>query len=125
MRWKKGNSSEDLSGYIGAELEIEGNLVFEGQVRLEGKFQGQLKGKKIIIGESGRVTGEIEAEEVICFGHIEGKLRTRTLHLRKTASFRGELEAEKFSVEEGALLEGQFKVGRSQTQPSEGGPEAS
>ena len=119
MPFKKDLAKEDLNAYIGTGLEIEGNIVFQGTVKFEGKLKGQLSGDKVIIGDTGIINGEIEAEEIICSGTIDGRVRAKSLHLKKTARFKGEILAERLLVEEGAKIEGQIKVGELQTRPSE------
>jgi len=116
---KKDGNQEDLKAYIGQGLKIEGNIVFQGKVKFEGQLKGQLKGDKLIIGETGILHGEVEAEEVICFGSMEGRIRAKVLHLRKTACFKGEILTERLSIEEGAKLEGSIKMGEVQIPPLE------
>ena len=119
MPFRKRHSGKDLMAYIGAGLEIEGNVAFQGSVKFEGRLKGYLNGGKVIIGDTGNIEGEIDAEEVICFGAVKGQVRAKSLHLKKTARFKGELLAERLSVEEGATIEGQIKVGELQIRPSE------
>lgn len=121
MPFRKRHTGKDLMAYIGAGLEIEGNLAFRGSVKFEGRLKGYIKGDKVIIGDTGNIEGEIEAEEVICFGAVKGQVRAKSLHLKRTARFKGKLLVERLSVEEGAKIEGQIKVGGLQTRPSEDG----
>ena len=119
MPFRKRHIGKDFMAYIGADLEIEGSVAFKGSVKFEGRLKGYLHGSKVIIGDTGDIEGEIEAEEVICFGAVKGQVRAKSLHLKKTARLKGELLAERLSVEEGAKIEGQIKVGELQTRPSE------
>ncbi|HFC97219.1 MAG TPA: polymer-forming cytoskeletal protein [Thermosulfurimonas dismutans] len=124
MRWKKTPPAEEMNAYIGPGLKLEGHLVFSGQAKFEGEFEGELKGDRLIIGESGTIRGGVEASEIICFGRIEGRITARVLHLKKTARVQGEIYTQKLAVEEGAFLEGRVKAGGEQIPPSEGAPEA-
>ncbi len=123
MRWKKTPPAEEMNAYIGPGLKLEGHLVFSGQAKFEGEFEGELKGDRLIIGESGTIRGGVEASEIICFGRIEGRITARVLHLKKTARVKGEILSERLSVEEGAKLQGKITVG--EIPPSEGGKEGS
>ncbi len=125
MPFGKNTPSEEISGYIGSGLRLEGQLIFPGKVKFEGELKGRLQGEKLVIGETGFIEGEVEAVELICSGRIEGKILTKRLHLRKTARIKGEIFSEKLLVEEGAQIEGQIKVGEAQIQPSGDGKEAS
>ncbi|WP_168718780.1 bactofilin family protein [Thermosulfurimonas marina] len=119
MAFKK-ETSGDLNGYIGSSLKLEGKLFFPGKVRFEGELQGELRGESLIIGEGGKIVGEVEAEEILCAGQVEGKLVCKNLNLKKTARIKGEIFTERLSVEEGARLEGQIRAGEgARTPPSE------
>ena len=120
MGFKKGSAEENLNAYLGPDLTIEGDLTFKGVVRFEGRLKGKLQGNKIIIGDTAQVEGDIQAQEVVSAGKIKGQLQAQVVHFQKTAVFHGDLQAERISVEEGAQLEGQFKVS-PQTPPSKGG----
>lgn len=124
MAFRKASGSQDLNAYLGPDLHIQGDLSFKGTVRFEGHLQGKLQGEKVIIGDTGAIEGELEAQEIQCAGKIQGLVRAQTVHLYKTACFKGELQAQSLAVEEGAQIEGQLKVG-PQTRPSKAEPEVS
>ena len=51
----------DVHTLLGKGSEFEGKLTFEGQVRIDGKFSGQIFTKDtLVIGEGARVNAEIE-----------------------------------------------------------------
>ena len=46
---------------LGKESEFDGKLTFDGQVRIDGKFQGQIITKDtLVIGDGARVNAEIK-----------------------------------------------------------------
>ena len=64
---KKGESS--IKAYIGEDTVFKGVLSFEGTVRIDGKFEGQVNtNDTLIIGETGDIVADIEAGTVICKG---------------------------------------------------------
>jgi len=122
----KKKDSDHLNGYIGSGLKLEGKIFFPGRIRFEGELRGELKGETLIIGEGGKIVGEVEAKEVLCAGQVEGKLTCKSLNLKKTARVRGEIFTERLFVEEGARIEGQIKAGEgARTPPSGDGKGAS
>ncbi len=72
--------SGELNALLGKGSEFEGKLTFEGQVRVEGKFSGQIMTKDtLIIGEGARVSAEIIAGTVIVNGWLEGNIKASQL----------------------------------------------
>jgi cytoskeletal protein CcmA (bactofilin family) len=72
------NPSEEINALLGGGTEFEGKLVFEGAVRIDAKFTGQIRGEgMIIVGEKGRVQAEIEAGVVMVRGEVKGIIRAK------------------------------------------------
>src|SRR6188472_357637 len=70
---------------LGKGSEFEGKLTFEGQVRIDGKFTGQIQTKDVlVIGEGARVSAEIVAGTVIINGIVEGNVKaTQSVELHQ------------------------------------------
>ena len=65
---------------LGKGSEFEGKLTFEGQVRIDGKFTGQIFTKDtLVIGDGARVNAEINAGTVIINGTVEGNITATQL----------------------------------------------
>ena len=61
---------------LGKGSEFEGKLTFEGQVRIDGKFSGQIFTKDtLVIGDGAKVNAEIQAGTVIVNGTVEGNIK--------------------------------------------------
>src|SRR3954464_5162464 len=61
---------------LGKGSEFEGKLSFEGQVRIDGKYSGQISTRDVlVVGEGARVTAEISAGTVIINGYVEGNIK--------------------------------------------------
>ncbi len=48
---------------IGEDLTVTGNIISKGEVQIEGDVQGDVFCSNLIIGDRGRVTGVIVAEQ--------------------------------------------------------------
>jgi cytoskeletal protein CcmA (bactofilin family) len=94
--------------------EFEGKLCFEGTARIDGRFKGQIYTKDIlIIGEGALVQADIEADVVIICGNMYGNvLALNRVELKKTGVFKGTVCTPGWSVEDGAIFEGQTKMVR-------------
>src|SRR6185503_21214622 len=79
---------------LGKGSEFEGKLTFEGQVRIDGKFSGQIFTKDtLVIGEGARVNAEINAGTVIVNGAVEGNIRaTQLIELHNPGRVKGNME---------------------------------
>jgi cytoskeletal protein CcmA (bactofilin family) len=135
MAFAKGREEESVSvragevhTLLGRGSEFEGKLTFEGQVRIDGKFSGQIFTKDtLVIGDGARVNAEISAGTVVVNGVVEGNIRaTNLIELHQPARVKGNLEAPALLMDKGVIFEGSCKMenlGRNNA--GAGGPTAS
>jgi cytoskeletal protein CcmA (bactofilin family) len=97
---------------LGKGSEFEGKLTFEGQVRIDGKFKGQIITKDaLVIGDGARVNGEIQAGTVVINGTVEGNVRaTQLVELKSTGRIKGDVETPALTMERGAIFDGNSKM---------------
>ena len=97
---------------LGKGSEFEGKLTFEGQVRIDGKFSGQIFTKDtLVIGEGARVNAEINAGTVIVNGVVEGNIRaTQLIELHTPGRVKGNMETPALSIDKGVMFEGSCKM---------------
>src|SRR5687768_18243793 len=79
---------------LGKGSEFDGKLTFEGQVRIDGKFTGQIHTKDVlVVGEGAKVMAEINAGTVIVNGIVEGNIRaTQMVELHQPGRVKGSIE---------------------------------
>ena len=101
-----------VTGVIDQGCEFEGKLCFQGTVRINGMFRGQIfTPDTLIIGEGARVQGDVEAGVVIISGDVNGNIRAKyRVEIHRPASFRGEIVTPSLSVDEGVIFEGSSKM---------------
>lgn len=102
-----------LNALLGRGATYEGDLSFEGRVRVDGIFRGRIYTDELLeVGESGRIEGEIDAEELIVAGEVDGKVRVRgVLTLESTGSLLGEIDATSMVTRVGAKIRATCLVG--------------
>ncbi len=102
----------ELNALLGRGSTFEGKLTFEGQVRIDGRFVGQvLTRDTLVVGEGGQVQAEINAGTVVIAGHVEGTIvATQLVHLAATARVKGNLETPMLAVDKGAQFNGALKM---------------
>ncbi|WP_139957464.1 bactofilin family protein [Flavicella sediminum] len=91
---------------IGKKTSITGDIVSEGDFRIDGVVEGSVKAKgKVIVGKEGRVQGEIECSNAEIEGEVNGSLSVNNmLSLKATAVVSGEVVIGKLTVEPGAAF---------------------
>ncbi|WP_194776018.1 bactofilin family protein [Pararhodonellum marinum] len=111
------------SNLIAKETKIVGDIITQGNIRIEGVLEGTLDSKnKIVIGESAKVIGSISATEAEIAGHVKGVINcSDILFLKKTAQIEGDIFTKKLVVENGAVFIGQCNMtGNKPTHESNG-----
>ncbi len=106
----------ELNALLGKGSEFEGKLAFEGQVRIDGKFTGQITTKDtLVIGDGAKVMAEIQAGTVIVNGVVEGNIKaTQSIELHQPGRIKGNIETPSLLIDKGVVFEGSCKM--------EGGP---
>ena len=108
---KDANEKIDLT--IGNDSKITGNLNSKGSIRIDGEIIGDITCVgMIIIGDKGKVKGNISASQGIIGGVIEGNLKLKHyLELNSTAKITGDIESELLQVDKGAIFNGHCVTG--------------
>jgi cytoskeletal protein CcmA (bactofilin family) len=98
---------------IAAGTVIKGNIESEGNIRIDGTVVGTVKCKgKLVIGNTGKIEGEIFCQNAVVSGDAKAKLTvTELLSLLSTAKLTGEIVAGKLSIEPGAIFTGTCSMG--------------
>lgn len=111
------SASTDVSGdqtcVIAKGTTIEGKFFCTENVRLEGVINGQIKvDKRLVMGETGLVDGNILATNCAVRGKIHGDIVVKEqLHLLETAFVDGNIQATSMVVDEGARHNGRSSIG--------------
>ncbi|HYW96252.1 MAG TPA: polymer-forming cytoskeletal protein [Bacteroidales bacterium] len=100
---------------IGAGTVIEGNITSNGDIRVDGTLNGNLNTKgKVIVGESGKINGEVYCKNFELEGSIEGKVFTsELLSLRAKSKLVGEITTNKLAIDPGAVFSGKCDMSGS------------
>ena len=106
-------SSISANTIIGAGTTINGDMVSNGDIRIDGVLKGNLTAKaKILIGPDGSVEGDIEGLQADVLGKVVGKIKVKELlHLRGKATLHGDIYAGKLQIEPTVTFNGQCHMG--------------
>ncbi len=111
-----------LTAFIDQGSEFSGKLSFKDTVRIDGRFEGEIKSENtLIIGETGLIEAKITSQTVVVSGEVNGDVEAGTLlHLHKTARFMGNVKTRNLVIEEGASFNGHVDMGDSLAQARPG-----
>lgn len=100
---------------IGIGTTITGDIVSNGDVRIDGVLKGNIRGSaKILIGQDGAVEGDIEGQQADIMGKVEGKIVVRELlNLRSNAVIQGDIRAGKLQIEPTVVFNGKCQMGEA------------
>jgi cytoskeletal protein CcmA (bactofilin family) len=93
---------------IGTGTAIEGNITSSGDIRIDGNIKGNLNTKgKVILGNTGKVNGEVHCRNFEIEGSLEGKIFVSDLlSLRAKSKVFGDISTIKLAIEPGAFFTG-------------------
>ena len=93
---------------MGEGAVFNGSLSFEGTVRIDGKFEGEVNtDDTLIIGETGHLRAEIFAGTVICLGRVEGTIiASKKVEIHSNSRVVGNIKSPALYIELGGILDG-------------------
>lgn len=114
MFGRKNNAatSGSIDCLISVKTRIEGNIQFEGGLRVDGQVKGNLLGSQnsvLIISELAQLEGEISATQAVINGKITGTVRVADrLELQSKACITGDVRYRTLEMHPGAVVEGRL-----------------
>jgi len=99
-----------ITSVIGKDMILKGDISFQGKLRLDGRVDGNAKGVHLILGTSGHIAGDVEAEVLVCHGTVNGDIKVRKLFATNGCVINGKIQTNDLAVESGASLCGEVKA---------------
>ena len=114
--FRKDGTQGTLDSLIGSSVVVNGNIEFEGGLRIDGKINGDVFGKAdqktlLVLSESAIISGNVSASHVVVNGRIEGKqVKGDLLELQTNARVKANVSYRALEMQSGAVVEGQLSV---------------
>jgi len=108
-----GHRPTEINALLGRGTRFEGKLVFEGRVRIDGGFKGEIHGDDVlVIGEGAHVSGQVlVATCIVTGGEVLANIRARDgIELYAPARVTGALHAPAIFIDRGVKFEGTCKM---------------
>jgi cytoskeletal protein CcmA (bactofilin family) len=98
---------------VAAGLAIEGNIEGTGNVRVAGRFKGNVNVKgEVTIEPGAAIEGEVKAETVFVAGEVRGQIVSASLiEFRESGVLVGDLKAGSLTVVAGSKMRGRVEFG--------------
>ena len=109
------NSSDSIESFdtlIGAATRIEGRMVVNKSIRLDGTIEGSIESLvetqvTVAIGNTGLVNGDVRAHRVLVNGQVDGNIYAREkCELHETSKVKGDIHYGLLGIEHGAEILG-------------------
>ncbi|MGB0910382.1 MAG: bactofilin family protein [Nitrospirales bacterium] len=109
---------DDHYTFLGKGVDFKGKAQFEGTVRVDGHFEGEITtDDTLIIGEHAVIKGTIIGGTIVSGGRVEGNITaTHKVQLLKPAVLIGDVHAPGFSMEDGVYFHGMCDMGAAPAQ---------
>jgi cytoskeletal protein CcmA (bactofilin family) len=106
--WEKKKEVEELKAFLGQGAEFIGKLIFNGSVRIDGNFQGEIFGQgSLVVGQGASVKADIAVKSVYISGDVQGNIEVNEkINIHSTGKFSGDVRTPVFIMEEGAFFDG-------------------
>ena len=90
---------------------IKGEIRCEGNILLNGAFEGSIISQsEVVVGKSGRVTGEIQAAKLLVSGEFRGNFTGEVIDIMPYGKVYGDVKVNNIVIEPNAVFEGETKI---------------
>jgi cytoskeletal protein CcmA (bactofilin family) len=98
----------EITTLLGRGAAFEGKLTFDGTVRIDGRFKGEVFSDDVlVIGEGAHVEAEIDIGEVIVQGTVVGNIKAkRSIEIHAPGRVKGDLHTPNLQIDKGVIFEG-------------------
>ncbi len=95
--------------YIARDTTVEGNVVSEGEIHIDGSVHGMVRAHTCLVDRRGEVRGEILADIVYVRGRVIGPISGGHIQIESGAHVEGDVTNETISIENGAYVLGSIR----------------
>ena len=108
-----------IENVLGPSATYQGNLKSEGNIRIDGHFDGSIEtAGNVIIGETAKVIANVTASNVQVWGAIKGKISAKgRLEILPSGRVWGEINVTSLLIDEGGLFRGRSVMTGDEEEP--------
>lgn len=110
-RKKKKPAQVSSASIITPGTSIKGEIRCEGNILLNGEFEGNIISQsEVVVGKSGRVVGEIQAQKLLVSGEFRGEFIGEVIDIMPYGKVYGDVKVNNIIIEPNAVFEGETKI---------------
>ncbi|MBX7057048.1 MAG: polymer-forming cytoskeletal protein [Leptospirales bacterium] len=104
--------SDQMNSVIGPGSIFEGKFYISGSLKIDGKFEGEIKTEDaLVVGETGKVKTNIAAKDVVIAGTMIGNIAAENeVRLEKSGKLLGDINAPTLYIQPGVVAQGQINI---------------
>ena len=101
-----------VNSTIGEGSIFEGKFYISGSLRIDGKFEGEIKtDEELVVGETGKVKTNIDAKSVVVAGTVIGNIKAdEEVKLLETGRVLGDIVAPAIAIQRGGIVQGHVTI---------------
>ncbi len=101
-----------MNSTIGEGSIFEGKFYISGSLRIDGKFEGEIKtDEELVVGETGKVRTNIDARSVVIAGAVIGNIRAEDeVKLLETGMVLGDIITPTLTIQRGVVAQGHITI---------------
>lgn len=105
-------NTDKVDTIIGKDTEFNGTFHARGVIRIDGKVDGEILTQgDIIVGETGKIIGDIKARHITLAGEMHGNAIVQgRLEITSTGKLFGDIEVSNLVVNDGAVFDGKCEM---------------
>lgn len=109
--FKKRDLASHGTNFFAGSVELEGNLITQGDTRLECKMRGDVFAERLDLGTSAEITGKLRATSASVDGKIEGDLYVQNhLTVLSQSHILGNIHTTSITMDKGAWFDGYIEI---------------
>jgi cytoskeletal protein CcmA (bactofilin family) len=107
----------DVHTILGKESAFEGKLVFDGTVRIDGRFKGEIRTDNVlVVGQGARVDAQIVVGSIVINGEVTGDITAKhSVEIHAPGKLRGNMATPQLLIDKGVIFEGTCKMEEAQS----------
>jgi len=104
--------NDSMNSVIGPGSIFEGKFYISGSLRIDGKFEGEIKTEDaLVVGETGKIKTNITAKNVVVAGTMIGNIAAENeVRLEKSGKILGDITSPMLNIQPGVIAKGNITI---------------
>jgi cytoskeletal protein CcmA (bactofilin family) len=105
---QRSTADSTMNAMLGPTSVVEGKLSFEGPLRIDGTFTGEITTPDhLVIGDTAKVSASISCGSIVVSGELSGNVKARdSIELRERARVKADLATPSLLIDKGVVFDG-------------------